>query len=85
MTKKRKSAQAPKPILQDKPATLKDMLSPEVLSKLQSQAAELKAEEVRIMVEKKTQLAELNKAEQNRLDNDFEYLLNKTMPASKKK
>lgn len=83
--KKRKSAPAPKPIPQDKPATLKDLLSPEILSKLKAQAIELKAKEERIQDEKRKQAEELHQAEQKRLDNDFEYLLNKSMPSSKRK
>lgn len=85
MPKKRKSAPAQKPISQDMPATLKDLLSPEILSKLKSQATELEAEETRILDEKKKRAEELKKAEQNRLDNDFGYLLNKSMPSSKRK
>lgn len=85
MTKKRKSAPAPKPIPQDKPATLKDILSPELLRKLKAQATELKAEEERVKDETKRQAEELQKAKQKRLDNDFEYLLNKSMPSPKRK
>lgn len=84
MVKKRKSAPAQKPIAQDKPATLQDLLSPEILSKLKAQAKELKAVEERIKDEKKKQVEALHKAEQKRLDNDFEYLLNMSMPTTKK-
>jgi hypothetical protein len=80
MTKKRRSAPAPKPIQQDKPATLEELLSPGILSKLKAQAAELRAEEGRSKDEKKRQAEELHKAEQKRLDNDFEHLLNTSMP-----
>lgn len=85
MTKKRKFAPAPKPFPQDKPATLKDILSPELLSKLKAQATELKAEEERVKDETKREAEGLQKAEQKRLDNDFEYLLNKSMPSPKKR
>lgn len=85
MVKKRKYAPAQKPIAQDKPATLQDLLSPEILSRLKAQATELKAAEERIKDEKKKQVEDLHKAEQKRLDNDFEYLLNMSMPSKKEK
>ncbi len=84
MTKNRKSASSPRVNSQDKPATLKDLLSPDILSKLKLQATELKAEEEKIAAEKSKQIEEQKKAEQKRLDNDFEYLLNKSMPSTKR-
>lgn len=75
MAKKKRPTAAPKPISPDKPATLKDMLNPEVLEKLKKQADELKAEEEKGKEEKRKQVEEARKAEQKRLDNDFEHLL----------
>ncbi|MFB5763692.1 YqkE family protein [Paenibacillus medicaginis] len=83
MAKKRRptaSAQAP----QDKPATLKDLLSPEVLDKLKAQANEAKAEQNRREEEERAKVIEARKAEQKRLENDFEYLLNNSSPDWKK-
>lgn len=57
-------------------ATLKEMLSVEVLSKLKAQADELKADEARRKEKKRQEEEEARKAEQKRLENDFEYLLN---------
>jgi hypothetical protein len=60
----------------DKPATLKELLSAEVLAKLKKQQAELEAAETQRREEKRRQEEEARKAEQKRLENDFEYLLN---------
>ncbi|CAH1221572.1 hypothetical protein PAECIP111893_04730 [Paenibacillus plantiphilus] len=76
MAKKRKHTPSPKAAAQDKPATLKDLLSPDVLSKLKAQADELSAAEERQLEEQRKQAEEERKAEQKRLDNNFEYLLN---------
>lgn len=59
----------------DKPATLKDILNSEVVEKLKAQQAELEAEETRRKEEKRQQEEATRKAEQKRLDNDFEHLL----------
>ncbi|MDP4099032.1 YqkE family protein [Paenibacillus sp. P96] len=75
MAKKRKSA-APAPAAQDKPATLKDLLSSDVLEKLKAQANEAQAEQERRQEEERAKAIAARKAEQKRLDNDFEYLLN---------
>ncbi|MFM9276520.1 YqkE family protein [Paenibacillus jiagnxiensis] len=75
MAKKRKPA-APAQAPQDKPATLKDLLSSEVLDKLKAQANEAKAEQEKRQEEERTRVIEARKAEQKRLENDFEYLLN---------
>lgn len=75
MKKKRKlPAQTTQPS-QDKPATLKDLLSPEILGKLKAQADELKAEEARIKEENKKRAEEARQAELKKNENDFEYLL----------
>lgn len=61
--------------VEEKPATLKDLLNADILQKLQAQADQLKAEEARREKEKLRQLEEARKAEQKRLENNFEYLL----------
>lgn len=76
MAAKRRPAAAPKPAAQDKAATLKDLLSPEVLSKLKAQADDLKAEEAKRREEEKKRVEEARRAERKRLENDFEHLLN---------
>ncbi|WP_200760659.1 YqkE family protein [Effusibacillus dendaii] len=73
--KNRPQAYQPKPQTTDKPATLKDLLNEETLAKLKSQQAELQAEEDRRQAEKRLQEEAARKAEQKRLENDFEYLL----------
>lgn len=78
MSKKKRPAAAPAPAAQDKPATLKDLLSPEVLSKLKAQADEMKAEEAKRKEEARQKGEAERKAEQKRLDNDFEHLLNQS-------
>ncbi|MBP2002423.1 hypothetical protein J2Z69_003496 [Paenibacillus shirakamiensis] len=60
---------------EDKPTTLKDLLRPEVLGKLQAQAAEMKASELSKAEEIRKQAEETRKAEQKKLDNNFEHLL----------
>ncbi|HEU4963534.1 MAG TPA: DUF3886 domain-containing protein [Bacilli bacterium] len=69
--RQQQSGKAPK----DKPTTLKDMLSPEMLAKLQGASADLKEQE-KVQQEKKRQ-AELDRREQVRKEqeNDFEFLL----------
>lgn len=73
---KKKKIHPPKPVQTDQPATLKDLLSPEVQEKLRAQAQELKAEEEQKKAAQRKKAEEARKAEQKRLDNDFEYLLN---------
>ncbi|MDF2959720.1 MAG: hypothetical protein K0S39_1455 [Paenibacillus sp.] len=72
---KKRPLPAPKPASQDKPATLKDLLNPDVVNKLKMQADEMKAAEEKRKEEIKNQAAEARKAEQKRLDNDFGHLL----------
>lgn len=69
---------------QDKPATLRDMLNPEVLDKLKQQAASLKQEEAERQEASRKQVEEERRAERKRLENDFEYLLNNTKQDWKK-
>lgn len=75
MAKKRKQDAAVKPQAADKPATLKDLLSSEVLSKLKQQSEELKSEQQKQKEAELKKAEEARKAEQKRRDNDFEYLL----------
>ncbi|GIO51936.1 YqkE family protein [Paenibacillus cellulositrophicus] len=75
MAKKNRNQAPSKPQVSDKPATLKDLLSSEVLDKLKQQSNELKAEQQKQKEEQERQAAEARKAEQKRLDNDFEHLL----------
>lgn len=62
---------------EDQPAnaTLKDLLSSDVLGKLKAQADEWKAEEAKQKEEARKMAEEARKAEQKRLDNDFGHLL----------
>lgn len=62
--------------LSDKPATLKDLLSADVLHKLKTQQDQLKAADEQRKEEERVRIEEARKKEQKRLDNDFEYLLN---------
>ncbi|WP_135547763.1 YqkE family protein [Paenibacillus cymbidii] len=55
---------------------LKDLLRPEVVSKLKAQADEMKAAEEQRKERARQEAEERRKAEQKRLENDFEYLLN---------
>lgn len=73
--KKRKQT-APTQAAHHKPATLKDLLNPEVLEQLQAQANKANAEQDRRQAEERAQALAARKAEQKRLENDFEYLLN---------
>jgi len=75
MAKKKVRNTAAKPTSEEKPATLKDLLSPETLDKLKTQANELKAAEEERREQRRMREEEARKAEQKRLENDFEYLL----------
>lgn len=75
MAKKKKMTAAANPQSHEKPATLKDLLNPEVLEKLKAQADQLQAEAEQRKEEARKQAAEARKAEQKRLENDFEHLL----------
>lgn len=61
---------------EDKPATLKDLLNADVVSKLKAQAEQMKAEEEALRLAQRQREEEARKAEKKRLENDFEYLLN---------
>ncbi|HEY4391199.1 MAG TPA: YqkE family protein [Paenibacillus sp.] len=75
---KKKAQQQPAARTQDKPATLKDLLNDEILSKLKAQASELKREEEQRKEEERIQVEEAKRAERKKLENNFEYLLNKS-------
>lgn len=62
----------------EKPATLRDLLSPETVSKLKEQADAMRAEEAKRKEDQRAQAEAARKAEQKRLDNDFEHLLGKS-------
>jgi hypothetical protein len=74
--KKQKHSTTNKKNLQDAPSTLKDLLSHDVLDKLKKQADELKLEEENRKEEARQKAQEIRAAEQKRLENDFEHLLN---------
>ncbi|TDF94173.1 YqkE family protein [Paenibacillus piri] len=81
---KKRPLPAPKPASSDKPATLKDLLSPDIVEKLNSQAGELKAAEEKRKEQQRLEAAEARKAEQKRLDNDFGHLLEQSLKDWKK-
>ncbi|WP_374016294.1 YqkE family protein [Paenibacillus thiaminolyticus] len=79
MAKKRGRNAAPEGTAQsaqDKPATLKDLLRPDIVAQLKEQATVLKAEEAQRKEDARHQAEQARAAEQKRLDNDFDYLLN---------
>lgn len=61
---------------EDKPATLKELLRPDMLEKLQAAGQALKSAEEQRKEDLRKQAEEARIAEQKRLDNDFEHLLN---------
>ncbi|CQR53774.1 YqkE family protein [Paenibacillus riograndensis] len=75
MAKKKKTAPAPRPAASDAPATLKDLLSSDVLDKLKAQSDALKAEEHEKKEAARKAVEDQRKAEQKRLENDFAHLL----------
>lgn len=68
----------------DKPATLKDLLNPEIVGKLKEQASEMKREEEQRKEEIRKQAETARKQEQKRLESNFEYLLNNSTQDWKK-
>ncbi|AYB43656.1 YqkE family protein [Paenibacillus lautus] len=75
MAKKKRTSPAPRTESADKPATLKDMLAPQVLAKLKATTESLKASEAERLEKERQEREAARKAEQKRRDNDFEYLL----------
>ncbi len=72
---KKKGPPVSKAASEEKPATLKDLLSPDILNKLKMQTDALKAEEEKRKDENKKIAEEARRAEQKLLENDFEHLL----------
>lgn len=75
MAKKKKVTPTPRPTASDTPATLKDLLSSDVLDKLKAQSDALKAEENDKKEAARKAVEDQRKAEQKRLENDFAHLL----------
>lgn len=75
MGKKKRQPPDPRQSAEEKPATLKDLLSQDVLQKLKAQAEDLKVEEARRAEQRREEAEKARKAEQKRLENNFEYLL----------
>ncbi|MBW5446273.1 DUF3886 domain-containing protein [Cohnella sp. CFH 77786] len=59
----------------EKPATLRDMLDAETLSKLKAASQAMQEEEARERERKRVEAEKARLAEQKRLENDFAYLL----------
>ncbi|NEW09276.1 YqkE family protein [Paenibacillus sp. SYP-B3998] len=78
MAKKKWSPAAPDASAQDKPATLKDLLRPEIVNKLKQQSDAMKAEEQARKAAVLEQAEAARKAEEKRLENDFGHLLSKS-------
>ncbi|MEW9700916.1 YqkE family protein [Paenibacillus sp. SI8] len=78
MGKKKWSAAASETSVQDKPATLKDLLRPDIVDKLKSQSDAMKAEEQARKEVAREQAEAARKAEEKRLENDFGHLLSKS-------
>ncbi|MGF7046770.1 L-lactate utilization protein LutC [Paenibacillus sp. DS2015] len=75
MANKKKPTHAPKPASDYTPTTLKDLLSGEILDQLKAQADEMKAEEQKKKEAEQLRIVEARQAEQKKLDNNFEHLL----------
>ncbi|MNE69505.1 hypothetical protein D3C76_97290 [compost metagenome] len=73
---KKKGRSVPATEANEKPATLKDLLGADTIAKLKEQASELKKEEQQRIEAARQKVEEARKAEQKRLDNNFEHLLN---------
>jgi len=68
----------------DKPATLKDLLGTDTVSKLKQHAEMLKQQEAEQRERQRAEAEEARKAELKRKENDFEYLLNHSRVDGKK-
>ncbi|MGN7762742.1 YqkE family protein [Paenibacillus sp. 22594] len=75
LAKKKKPTHTPRPAASEAPATLKDLLSSDVLEKLKAQGDALKAEENDKKEAARKAVEDQRKAEQKRLENDFAHLL----------
>ncbi|WNR44106.1 YqkE family protein [Paenibacillus roseipurpureus] len=78
MVKKKAKMTPASPSVQDKPATLKDLLRPDVLAGLKAQADAMKAEEQAKKDAERAKAEAARKAEEKRLENDFAYQLEKS-------
>lgn len=78
MAKKNRASNAAQAAVKDTPATLKDLLNPEVIAKLKAQSEQMKQAEAEQKAAVRKQEEEVRKAEQKRKDNDFAYLLENT-------
>jgi membrane protein involved in colicin uptake len=78
MAKKKWSNTTAEPSAQDKPATLKDLLRPDILAGLKAQADAMKAEEQARKDAARAEAEAARKAEEKRLENDFGHLLEKS-------
>ncbi|KRE50185.1 YqkE family protein [Paenibacillus sp. Soil724D2] len=78
MAKKKWSSTPAVTSVQDKPATLKDLLRPEILEGLKAQADAMKAEEQAKKDAERAKAEAAHKAEEKRLENDFGHLLSKS-------
>lgn len=72
---KKKTPSARPAAAADKPATLKDLLGETTIAKLKEQATILQKEEDQRKEDARLKAEQARKAEQKRLDNDFEHLL----------
>lgn len=84
MAKKKKLPSTSRPAAVDGPATLKDLLSSDVLSKLKAQSDELKAEENNRKEAARKVVEDQRTAEKKRLENDFAHLLDNSSQDWKK-
>lgn len=75
MAKKKKMPNPPRAVAAEGPATLKDLLSSDVVEKLKAQSDAMKAEENERKEAARKAVEDQRKAEQKRLENDFEHLL----------
>lgn len=73
---KKKTRHVSAPAAKDQPATLKDLLGADVISKLKEQAASLQQEEDQRKEALRLQKEQERKQKQKELDNNFEHLLN---------
>jgi hypothetical protein len=75
VAKKKKTPTTPRAAATDGPATLKDLLSSEVLGKLKAQSDALKTEENERKEAARKAVDDQRKAEQKKLENNFAHLL----------
>ncbi|WP_020615135.1 YqkE family protein [Paenibacillus daejeonensis] len=76
MAKKKKPITPQRQTEPNSGATLKDLLSPEMASKLKAQSEAWKAEEAEAQAAKRRQAEEERQAREKQLEQNFEHLLN---------